>query len=716
MYRFERQTAVYEGQDNGNGATGRNAYLYKLACSLNAKGVPEGEAQRLVAEENRAVCRPPIPDREAEKCCGSAYTHPSGYSPEIAAKYGPPSGRPALPALAAPGRPAAAEEKAPEVPNLLEKVDLEGVRIPEAPDLTAPEQVRAQFAAMFRDGESGNVVFESLHAAPIGAGEMIPAAALADEEAAETLLSLAGDAGAWLRVNPTSGEHAAHGRKGEGDADVCAFRHTLIECDPEGAAGLSEEGLEEARLDQLRRVVALRLPCACIVSSAHKSVHCCVRIADPGEELDRREWERRRDLVYRVCDASGLQPDPQCKNPSRLMRLAGAKRGGREQTLLAVDCGARTFGEWAEWVRRASRGPSVFRTAAEMTGPNVRPMPPDVVDGVLAEQEVALLVGQSGSGKSWLALQLGYAVATGRPWLGIPTHARPVVYVNAEITEAAFSNRMEQVRRQMGAPLDVDMLVLNAEVAQGLTAGQVVDLIHEEGVRGALVVVDCLYLYVETNENDNAEMARLMKTFKRLCLEDGDTLVLIHHTGKGAAGSRAVVDRGAGAGVLGRFCNDRLSLIGLDVPEGSEAEAQLAAADAQAFRLEMVLRDHPRYEPIDLLYTGTRFVPDPAGLLASCRVQGSPQSNGARAGKVHTQTAEERWDAKAELARSILGDLAASGVHPTAEAFLHQWHAGAAAHGLDSGLGEATLRKWLRPSFASFPFTLSSGEIRPASG
>lgn len=691
--RFERLQVVAEG--------GRDEYLYRYACSLRAKDVSEVEARELVLRENEDVCKPPISGREAEKCLMSAYQRPAGYSAEVAAKFGRASGRPAP---ATPGHPSERRGCVQDVPDLLEGVDLSSIEPLGPPDLTPAEQFRAQFAAMFEPGELANVVLESANGSPCGAGEMVPADSLRDPEAAEVLLSMAGDCGAWVRANPTDGGHERRGRRGEGDADVTALRNVLVEVDPEGAADMSEEELAAAKQDQLRRIIALRLPCACLVDSGNKSVHAVVRVADPGEELDREEWERRRDLVYRVCDSAGLRHDPACKNPSRLIRLAGAVRGGKEQSLLGTNCGAATFEEWAKWVRRSSRGPSIFRTAAELTGSNVLAMPPDIVDGVIAEREVSVLVGASGSGKSWIALQLAYAVATGKPWLGIRTHARPTVYIDAEITAAAFSVRMERVRRQTGAPQDVDMKVLTAEVAQGMTAAQLVEAIHSEEVRGALIVLDCLYVYEEADENDNQAMGVLLKTLKKLCLTDGDTLFIVHHTSKGLAGGKAVVDRGAGAGVLGRFCNNRMSLIGLDVPEGSEEEAELAEAGAQAYRLEMVLRDHPRHAPVDLFYTGSAFVPDTEGLLASCRVQGSPQSNGARAGQAHAQRAEERWGAKADLARSILMDLTEAGEDATTDAFLHRWHAGAAAYGMDGGLSGGTLKKWLRPSFEQFPF------------
>ncbi|WP_426765441.1 AAA family ATPase, partial [Pseudomonas aeruginosa] len=55
-----------------------------------------------------------------------------------------------------------------------------------------------------------------------------------------------------------------------------------------------------------------------------------------------------------------------------------------------------------------------------------------LVRGILGEGGLSVLYGAPGAGKSFLALDLGYAVATGQPWMGRDTRQGPVIYAAGE--------------------------------------------------------------------------------------------------------------------------------------------------------------------------------------------------------------------------------------------------------------------------------------------
>jgi hypothetical protein len=69
--------------------------------------------------------------------------------------------------------------------------------------------------------------------------------------------------------------------------------------------------------------------------------------------------------------------------------------------------------------------------------------PEFVVDGWLQNRKVGLLLGEDGAGKSFLLLDLAIAVATGSPWLGIPTVRAPVLLVSAEEEERDIKKRLQ---------------------------------------------------------------------------------------------------------------------------------------------------------------------------------------------------------------------------------------------------------------------------------
>lgn len=685
--RFVRQAAVYEAQTNGNGATGRNDYIFKYASSLRAHDVPEADALRLVRDENRTVCRPPLPDREAVKCVESAYKNPSGFSPEVAARCAGRDGDAA-------GCPAE-QATAPAAPRLLEEVDPSSVELPEAPDLTRAEQLRAQMAAMFGPDELANVVTETMGGDPCGAGHMVPVSSIEDPEAADVLLSLAGSAGAWVRVNPTDGKHEDHGKKAECDKDVVRFRNVLVESDPEDASGMGPEQLQEAKRGQLRRMVALRLPCACVVDSGHKSMHAVVRVEDPGETLTREEWEKRRDLVYAVCDANGLPHDPSCQNPSRLTRLAGALRGGQEQTLVAVGIGASTFSEWSAWVRDAAEesgytpgvpGPARF-SAWQEDPPKLAPV---LIEGFLREGALAYLNGGSKSYKTWMALNLAVSVCAGADFLGHACERGRVLYCDFEMQRGSLYERIHEIiayrskyihspdysaacgenlypwsLRDYVAPLDElerDIVHYGREMAEA----------QGQQVRGffKLLVLDPMYMIEMGDENSASDMAALFRVVRRIQRRLGCACLLVHHHPKGAAGAKDAIDRGAGSGATGRNGDALLDVSPLFLDEEHQQllDDRYRRFDigehALAYRVEGVVRDFPRFHSFDVVWTyPVHTIANPGDRLAECSLRGADVR--AEANSRSKDAGGRRREAIASATRQALADCLEAGERPT---------------------------------------------------
>jgi len=116
------------------------------------------------------------------------------------------------------------------------------------------------------------------------------------------------EAGAWIRMNPCSDTGTGKGGAIQ-DCDIQSFRYLLLESDV-----LSVER-------QLSLYARLKLPIAALLSSGAKSIHAWIKIAAATSEA-------YTENVLRILSA--LKPfgfDQSNKNPSRLSRLPGAKRG-----------------------------------------------------------------------------------------------------------------------------------------------------------------------------------------------------------------------------------------------------------------------------------------------------------------------------------------------------------------------------------------------------
>ena len=95
--------------------------------------------------------------------------------------------------------------------------------------------------------------------------------------------------------------------------------------------------------------------------------------------------------------------------------------------------------------------PSVF-TAAELIAQNIPPVR-WVLPGILPEG-LTILAGKPKMGKSWLALDLAIAVATGGSVLGVQVERADVLYLALEDTKSRLQSRLKKLTRGNTAQLD----------------------------------------------------------------------------------------------------------------------------------------------------------------------------------------------------------------------------------------------------------------------
>ena len=137
--------------------------------------------------------------------------------------------------------------------------------------------------------------------------------------------TLACTQGAWISLNPVSSEIKG---KAPTDVEVTDCRHALVEADD-----LSKE-------EQWQKLRELNLPILAVVWSGGKSLHAIVKI-DAGN--DRELYKKRVELLHDYLKEKGFPADSANKNPSRLTRLPGVRRGNDMQYLVAREFGPKDW-------------------------------------------------------------------------------------------------------------------------------------------------------------------------------------------------------------------------------------------------------------------------------------------------------------------------------------------------------------------------------------
>ena len=395
-------------------------------------------------------------------------------------------------------------------------------------------------------------------------------------------------AGVWIRTNPMDGT-------GIKNSNVSSFRHVLVESD--------DMDLEK----QIEIYKRLNLPITCLTLSAGKSVHALVKV----DAKDANEYKERVSKVFDACKDQGLTIDTQNRNPSRLTRFAGFERGDKEQSLLAVEIGAKSYEEWIkdlviddlpEWESLDD----FFDDPPEL--------PPETIKGVLRRGEKLVLTGPSKAGKSFALIQLGVALATGAWWLGrFKCEEQRVVYINLELTRENAAYRLLDVwkamRNEDRSGLK-NLAIWNLRGAS-VTTKVMVDTIIKRHKSMAnppgFYIVDPIYKINAGDENAAKDINDLLREFDRLCSETDANLVYAHHHSKGSQFGKRALDRGSGSGVIGRDADAAIDLDFVEVPEDlkrqrAEYFKDSSWNDATALRVETTFRNFRSKKPFNIWF------------------------------------------------------------------------------------------------------------------
>jgi RecA-family ATPase len=149
------------------------------------------------------------------------------------------------------------------------------------------------------------------------------------------------------------------------------------------------------------------------------------------------------------------------------------------------------------------------------------------------------LYGKAETLKSWLALELAFAVSKGDPWLSrYPTEETRVLIFQTEETEHLYQRRVEKAAAHMNGskPRSVygENLFLNSEPGAQLDQftgfSQLEKDIKERGIR--VVIFDNLYRSITSSTKDEVGVARFLDNLDRMRHQYGVAFVIVHHSRK----------------------------------------------------------------------------------------------------------------------------------------------------------------------------------------
>lgn len=159
------------------------------------------------------------------------------------------------------------------------------------------------------------------------------------------------------------------------------------------------------------------------------------------------------------------------------------------------------------------------------------------IKDVLPDAELAVMYGASGSGKSFIALDLAAAIARGVPWRGRRVRQGRVAYVAAE-GAGGFRKRLQAYAQVQGCDLaDMPLGVINAapNMLEKADAVAVAAAIQAWGGADLVIVDTFAQVMPGGNENAGEDVGKALTHCKRIHEATGAMILLIHHAGKDAS-------------------------------------------------------------------------------------------------------------------------------------------------------------------------------------
>ncbi len=167
------------------------------------------------------------------------------------------------------------------------------------------------------------------------------------------------------------------------------------------------------------------------------------------------------------------------------------------------------------------------------------PAPTWFIKKVLAEAGLLVIYGESGAGKSFVALDMVMHLITGMDWRGHKTKQSKVLYVCAEGT-SGFRLRLQAVAQHYDLDLNefqesLGIITAPPNILNATDCEDLVSAIKGWGEPDILVLDTFAQCMAGNNENDFKDMSQAVANIRAIHEELDCSVCLVHHTGKDKA-------------------------------------------------------------------------------------------------------------------------------------------------------------------------------------
>ena len=313
------------------------------------------------------------------------------------------------------------------------------------------------------------------------------------------------------------------------------------------------------------------------------------------------------------------------------------------------------------WLRYITDHPYEWRSESELIAAESVGEPPwltvraddppernrPLIDGVVRQGHVILLAGKGKIGKSWSAIELCVAIASGSDsWFGLPLClSGNCLYIDPEIDSKTLDNRFHAVCDKMGADAKIVSERVYKWSLRGLSGArsmkQLTNTIraHCTPDMFKLVILDSCSCFVDGDENSSADIRKFSDYVLQIAEITGATVLLVHHFGKAKDGDRDASERARGSSVWLDFPDAVLTLSEITPTDGEVGD--YLDDGAYACVLESGgIREFPRLEPVNLIFEHPLHRVDVEGITDGWKLNSSERAGGKATAAINKAKAE----------------------------------------------------------------------------
>jgi hypothetical protein len=169
------------------------------------------------------------------------------------------------------------------------------------------------------------------------------------------------------------------------------------------------------------------------------------------------------------------------------------------------------------------------------------------VDHLITQGGVTVLAGEAGVGKTYLTLDLITHIASGQPWLGRGVRLAKCLIVDQESGKQRLQMRLREVMQAHGCNASLPLCWMSMsgfDLTNEQSANRLIQT-AKDGEFGFLLFDSLTATTPGGTDSDPKFITPAMLTLRRISVETGATLVVIHHFNKQAAyrGSTTIRDQ-----------------------------------------------------------------------------------------------------------------------------------------------------------------------------